>query len=109
MVDIFRGLGVEAVPTVGHQFDPEVHEAVMQEEAADVTDGEVLKEFRKGFTMKGRLLRPAMVVVCTNDAMPYVPPAAEEEGKDEGEADASAEREAEGDEKEAKEEEEAKQ
>ena len=75
MVEIFRTLGVEAVPTVGVQFDPSVHEAVMQEPHDGVTDGEVVKEFRKGFSINGELIRPAMVVVCTNDAMPYVPPA----------------------------------
>lgn len=64
MVDIFRGFGVEAVLTEGHQFDPEVHEAIMREESETAADGEVLQEFRKGFQLNGKLLRPAMVKVA---------------------------------------------
>jgi molecular chaperone GrpE len=94
MVDIFKELGVEAVPTVGFQFDPETQEAVLSEETAGVTDGEVVKEFRKGFTMNGNLIRAAMVVVCNNPDMPYVAPPEEQqppaEGEDEETAEASA-------------------
>jgi molecular chaperone GrpE len=67
MVDIFRGLGLEAVPTVGAQFDPEIHDGIMREENNDVEDGVVLEEFRKGFTYKEKLLRPAMVKVAVSN------------------------------------------
>jgi len=67
MVDIFRGLGLEAVPTTGSQFDPEIHDGVMREDNDDVTDGEVLEEFRKGFKYKDQLLRPAMVKVAVSN------------------------------------------
>ncbi|WIA28775.1 hypothetical protein OEZ86_011307 [Tetradesmus obliquus] len=63
MVDIMKGLGVETVDTVGAPFDPELHEAIMREPSDDVPDGTVLLEFRKGFRMGERLLRPAMVKV----------------------------------------------
>eukprot|EP01023_Acetabularia_acetabulum_P000323 TRINITY_DN10132_c0_g2_i1.p1 TRINITY_DN10132_c0_g2~~TRINITY_DN10132_c0_g2_i1.p1 ORF type:complete len:469 (-),score=74.10 TRINITY_DN10132_c0_g2_i1:393-1631(-) len=63
MVDIFRGIGISAVDTVGSQFDPEVHEAIMREPNEEVADGTVLEEFRKGFTIDGKLIRPAMVKV----------------------------------------------
>eukprot|EP01026_Neomeris_dumetosa_P061439 TRINITY_DN58004_c0_g1_i2.p1 TRINITY_DN58004_c0_g1~~TRINITY_DN58004_c0_g1_i2.p1 ORF type:complete len:368 (-),score=85.54 TRINITY_DN58004_c0_g1_i2:342-1445(-) len=65
MVDIFRGFGVTAVDTVGSPFDPEVHEAIMKEDNDDVPDGTVLEEFRKGFQIDGKLIRPAMVKVSS--------------------------------------------
>lgn len=67
MVELFRGLGVEAVPGAGEPFDPEVHEAIMREPSDDVPDGTVLEEFRKGFRLGDRLLRPAMVKVSFRD------------------------------------------
>lgn len=68
MVELFRGLGLEAVPGAGEPFDPEVHEAIMREPNEDVPDGTVLEEFRKGFKLGDRLLRPAMVKVSFSDA-----------------------------------------
>ena len=70
MVDIFKALGVEAIPTVGTQFDPNVHEAIMMEPRDDVPDNEIIQEFRKGFTINGVLIRPAMVQVAQNDSAP---------------------------------------
>ena len=64
MVQAFRDLGVEAVPGVGHPFDPNFHEAIMQEPNDDVPDGTILQEFRKGFQCGDRLLRAAMVKVA---------------------------------------------
>ena len=83
LVDLLKSQGVEAVPTEGHPFDPELHEAIAREPSDEVADGTVLQEFRKGFSMGGRLLRPAMVKVSYNDA-PVDAPAAEttqEEGE----------------------------
>lgn len=104
LAEAFRGLGVESVDTVGRQFDPEIHEAVMQEPSDSATDGEVVREFRKGFAIGSGtarvLLRPAMVVVASNDAKPYVPPAEVDDeggvsGEDTvGEGDTPAEEEA---------------
>eukprot|EP00879_Flechtneria_rotunda_P000773 GHRR01000894.1.p2 GENE.GHRR01000894.1~~GHRR01000894.1.p2 ORF type:complete len:298 (+),score=138.91 GHRR01000894.1:171-1064(+) len=70
MVDVMKGLGVDAVETVGAPFDPEVHEAIMREQNDEVPDGTVLLEFRKGFKMGDRLLRPAMVKVSFTEAAP---------------------------------------
>ena len=64
MVDLFRGLGLEATPGVGTEFDPEVHEAIMREHSDEFDEGVVSEEFRKGFMFKERLLRPAMVKVA---------------------------------------------
>lgn len=76
MVELFRGMGLEAVPGAGEPFDPEVHEAIMREPNEDVADGTVLEEFRKGFMLGDRLLRPAMVKVSFSEA-PAAAPAAD--------------------------------
>lgn len=67
MVNIFRTLGLAAVPSVGEPFDPEVHEAIMREPTTEFDDGVIMQEFRKGFTYNGSLLRAAMVKVAQND------------------------------------------
>ena len=58
--------GVSPLESVGQQFDPSFHNAVMQEETAEVPDCTVTKELQKGYLMNQRLLRPAMVVVAHN-------------------------------------------
>eukprot|EP00850_Spirogloea_muscicola_P024603 SM001133S24018 [mRNA] locus=s1133:1052:2121:- [translate_table: standard] len=63
LVDALRGLGVVAIETMGKDFDPELHEAIMRGESADVPEGVVMEEFRRGFMIHDRLLRPAMVKV----------------------------------------------
>ena len=63
MVESFKSLGVEATPGVGFPFDPNFHDAIMQEPNDDVPDGTVLAEFRKGFKLGDKLLRAAMVKV----------------------------------------------
>jgi molecular chaperone GrpE len=68
MVDLFQGMGLQAVPTIGSPFDPELHDGIMKEETVDQADGTVLEEFRKGFTFSGKLLRPAMVKVAVNSS-----------------------------------------
>ncbi len=54
---------VEAIATEGEKFDPAVHEAVLQKESAGHEPGTVIAELRKGYTMNGRTLRPARVIV----------------------------------------------
>lgn len=61
--EILTSLGVEAVETVGTAFDPLLHEAIMREESTEYEDGIITQEFRKGFKLGERLLRPAMVKV----------------------------------------------
>ena len=55
--------GVEPVVAEGAIFDPNVHEAVAQEEHEEIADGYVIRQLRKGFRLKELLLRPATVVV----------------------------------------------
>ncbi|KAF3792709.1 grpE protein [Nymphaea thermarum] len=62
-VEIMRSLQVSVVQTVGKPFDPSFHEAISREESSVYTEGIIVEEFRRGFMLKGRLLRPAMVKV----------------------------------------------
>ena len=64
LLDLLRKRGVTAIDAVGTQFDPHVHQAVAYEDAPDRRDGEVIEEFRRGFRLGDRLLRPAMVKVA---------------------------------------------
>jgi molecular chaperone GrpE len=60
----FSDTGLEEVPAVGKLFDPSIHEAVSQRETADVPEGQVVQQLRKGYRIRERLLRPASVVVA---------------------------------------------
>jgi molecular chaperone GrpE len=56
--------GVEEVDAANQTFDPNFHEAVSQQETADVPEGRVVQQLRKGYKLRDRLLRPASVVVA---------------------------------------------
>jgi molecular chaperone GrpE len=60
--------GLEEVDAAGQPFDPNFHEAVSQQESADIADGHVLQQLRKGYKFKDRLLRPATVIVAKKPA-----------------------------------------
>jgi len=61
--------GVKRIPTVGEVFDPHKHEAVAQVEATDETaDETVVEEVQVGYTMHGKVIRPAMVKVAKRTA-----------------------------------------
>lgn len=55
--------GLEVIPAEGEAFDPNVHQAVMQENDAEKESGIVLRELQKGYKLKDRVLRPTMVSV----------------------------------------------
>ena len=62
---------VEPIEAEGHPFDPNKHEALMQQPAAGCAANTVLQEIQKGYTLHSRVLRPARVVVsapCDDDA-----------------------------------------
>jgi molecular chaperone GrpE len=65
MLEILRRRGVTPIEALGADFDPNVHEAVTQEESAQHRDGEVMEELQRGYKVGDRLLRPAMVKVAT--------------------------------------------
>lgn len=60
--------GLEPMESMGQTFDPELHEAMMQQEDPEQEENTVLAEAQKGYTFEGRLLRPAMVVVSRKPA-----------------------------------------
>ena len=64
--DALAKLGVRAIPAKGEPFDPHVHEAIEMVETSDAADHEVIEELQRGYKIKDRLLRPAMVKVAKN-------------------------------------------
>ncbi len=66
MEEALRGLNVQPVEAVGAQFDPRVHEALGSEERDDVPDHQVTEEIRRGYKLRDKLLRPALVKIATN-------------------------------------------
>ncbi len=56
--------GVEQIEAVGKDFDPHVHEAMLQVESEEHEESKVVGEFERGYLLNGRLLRPAKVSVC---------------------------------------------
>lgn len=66
MEEVLRQMQVTAIPTVGQPFDPRVHEALGSVERDDLPDQHVAEEIRRGYKVRERLLRPAMVRVVSN-------------------------------------------
>jgi molecular chaperone GrpE len=60
--------GLKEINPTGQTFDPNLHEALSQQPSADVAEGAVLNVIRTGFTLNGRLLRPASVIVSSGPA-----------------------------------------
>lgn len=59
--------GLKAVDPLGHNFNPEHHQAMSMVESADHPPGHVVQVYQKGWLLNERLLRPALVVVSKND------------------------------------------
>jgi molecular chaperone GrpE len=68
MEEALRGLNVQPVETVGTQFDPRVHEALGSIETTEFPDHQVLEEIRRGYKIRDKLLRPALVRIASNAA-----------------------------------------
>ncbi|HEV2799433.1 MAG TPA: nucleotide exchange factor GrpE [Pyrinomonadaceae bacterium] len=62
---VLESLGVEPVPTVGHRFDPHIHEAIVTEQTDEFEPDTVMQEIVRGYRIGEKLLRPAMVKVAT--------------------------------------------
>lgn len=62
---VLKSRGVEAIPSAGQEFDPGLHEALMQQPSADVPAGHVIQEMQKGYRLHERVLRPARVIVSS--------------------------------------------
>jgi len=68
MEEGLRSLNVQPVETVGAQFDPRVHEALGSIETVEHPDHQVLDEVRRGYKLRDKLLRPALVRIAINPA-----------------------------------------
>ena len=66
LLDRLTKLGLEPIDTKDQLFDPNLHQAVERVETSDVPDQTILSEFQRGYTFKGRLLRPSMVKVAVH-------------------------------------------
>lgn len=64
--DTLAKLGLRPIPAKGEPFDPRLHEAIEMVDTTEVKDHEVLEELQRGYKLKDRLLRPAMVRVARN-------------------------------------------
>jgi molecular chaperone GrpE len=61
---ILEGAGIERIEAVGEPFDPNYHEAVLQEQSDEYESGIVIRELQPGYRLEDRIIRPAMVVVA---------------------------------------------
>ena len=68
LTEILRKRGVRPIDAVGQTFDPHFHQAVLHEPSTSHRDGEVIEEFRRGYLLGERLLRPSMVKVAKAEA-----------------------------------------
>jgi molecular chaperone GrpE len=64
MLDLLRKRGVTPIESLGADFDPTLHQAVVHEPSDAHREGEVMEEMQRGYTLGDRLLRPAMVKVA---------------------------------------------
>ncbi|MFU2013622.1 nucleotide exchange factor GrpE [Peribacillus butanolivorans] len=63
IIDALTKEGIEPISSVGEEFDPRLHQAVMQVQDENFGSNIVVEEFQKGYVLKDRVLRPAMVKV----------------------------------------------
>jgi molecular chaperone GrpE len=68
MDEALKGLNVQPVETIGAQFDPRIHEALGSIETLEHPDHQVLEEIRRGYKLRDKLLRPALVRIARNPA-----------------------------------------
>jgi molecular chaperone GrpE len=62
--DLLTTEGLAPIEALGKKFDPALHEAVQRIERGDTDEGTILEEVRKGFTLKGKLIRPSIVKIA---------------------------------------------
>jgi molecular chaperone GrpE len=68
LMDFLADSGLQPIDAVGKQFDPNLHEAIAHEASNEVPEGKVIRQTRRGYRMKDRLLRPSSVVVSSGAA-----------------------------------------
>jgi molecular chaperone GrpE len=77
---VLSKFGLEKVDASEADFDPNEHEAISHLPSADVPDNKVMQQTRMGYKLKGRILRPAQVVVSSGQAVEDKPDETEQEG-----------------------------
>ncbi|MBA3273091.1 MAG: nucleotide exchange factor GrpE [Chthoniobacterales bacterium] len=65
LTDFLADNGLQPIDAEGRKFDPNLHEAIAHEPSADVPEGTVIRQTRRGYRLKDRLLRPSSVVVSS--------------------------------------------
>jgi molecular chaperone GrpE len=68
LMDFLADNGLQPIEAVGQKFDPNLHEAIAHEPSTDAPEGSVIRQTRRGYRFKDRLLRPAAVVVSAGSA-----------------------------------------
>lgn len=63
LINALKDNGLEVIKTEGEAFDPNIHQAVVQDDNPDFKSGEITQELQKGYKLKDRVLRPSMVKV----------------------------------------------
>ncbi|HCT1223471.1 TPA: nucleotide exchange factor GrpE [Staphylococcus aureus] len=63
LINTLKDNGLEVIKTEGEAFDPNIHQAVVQDDNPDFESGEITQELQKGYKLKDRVLRPSMVKV----------------------------------------------
>jgi molecular chaperone GrpE len=66
--DLLAENGLQPIEAVGQKFDPNLHEAIAHEASGEVPEGLVIRQTRRGYRFKDRLLRPSAVVVSSGPA-----------------------------------------
>lgn len=62
--DILKNHTIEEVPTVGHVFEPTMHESVGEEEKDDAAEHTIIREVESGYMLKGKIIKVAKVIVA---------------------------------------------
>ncbi|MBA3607584.1 MAG: nucleotide exchange factor GrpE [Chthoniobacterales bacterium] len=65
LTDFLADNGLQPIDAAGEKFDPNLHEAIAHEPSNEVAEGIVIRQMRRGYRMKDRLLRPSSVVVSS--------------------------------------------
>src|SRR5947207_11098728 len=68
LMDFLADSGLQPIDATGQKFDPNLHEAIAHEPSDEFPEGIVVRQTRRGYKMKDRLLRPSSVVVSSGDS-----------------------------------------
>jgi molecular chaperone GrpE len=69
LMDFLTEQGLQPIDATGQKFDPNLHEAIAHEPSDQFPEGVVIRQTRRGYRMKDRLLRPSSVVVSSGAAV----------------------------------------